>query len=61
MKNIKSNKRIILQRFERILLETSIMGTWYFIATAWEISHKTIKNYVYHQWKEEHEATELEL
>jgi len=38
-----------------------LWATWYFIATVWEINHETIKNYVEHQWEQEHVTEEIEL
>jgi putative transposase len=38
-----------------------LWATWYFIATVWEITHETIKNYVEKQWELEHYDEELEL
>ena len=38
-----------------------LWADWYFIATVWEVTHKTIKNYVEQQGEEENHTEEVEL
>ena len=38
-----------------------LWADWYFIATVWEITHETVKNYVEKQWEEENYTEEIEL
>lgn len=38
-----------------------LWAVWFFVASVWEINWETIAKYVEQQWKEENEATEVEL
>ena len=57
--------KVIREEFKEELKEyywkPKLWATWYFIATVWEINHETIKNYVEHQWEQEHFTEEIEL
>lgn len=59
------SSRYIRKEFSKELREwywkPVLWADGYFIATVWEISHTTIKNYVDMQWEEEHKTKKIEL
>ena len=54
-------RKEFLKELKEYYWKPVLWATWYFIATVWEINHETIKNYVEHQWEEEHMTEEIEL
>ena len=59
------SSKVIREEFQKELKEfywkPVLWATGYFIATVWEITHETIKNYVDMQWKEDVLWEEIEL